>query len=212
MQKRNEQQKELIYKNIEQEKPEFTLKEFASDEEMYFSWYLDELLEAGYTYQWCFEPYTYRLSTIAKYDVKTQLKTRTGVKRLSLLQAHEYTPDFGAPFTPKATGIFYSTLTDGKNLKKTPFVANTDKYGQPYLIAEIKPAYDKHNMIRLFRINQKWMYFQNKVYVQEIVVDTKNERGLFAKTFTPAKYLLTPTGKQRTLHYTPRTLQEFISL
>lgn len=211
MRNKDAQQRQLEFKKVE-EKPEFTLKEFASDEEMYFSWYLDELLEAGYISQWSFEPYTYRLSSVAKYNVETPIKTKVNVKRLALLRAHEYTPDFGVSFNPEAHGVFYRTLTEGKDLRKIPFIANIDSDHQPYLIAEIKPAFDKHNMIRLFRINQKWMYFQNKVYVQEIIVDTKNERGLFARTFTPAKYLLTPTGRQRTLHYTPRTLQEFVSL
>jgi hypothetical protein len=201
-------------KDAEQQHLEFKKlpPKFASDEEEYFSWYLDELLEARYISRWSFEPCTYRLSPIAKYSVNVQLKTRSSVKRLSLLRPHEYTPDFGISLNSKAHGLFYRAISEGIDLRKTPFKANLDSDYQPYLIVEIKPAFDKHNMIRLFRLNQKWMYFQNNVYVQEIVVDTKNERGFFAKTFTPAKYLLTPTGKKRTLNYTPRTLQEFVNM
>ena len=190
-------------------KPHFAKKEFDSDEEEYFSWYLDELLEAKYISRWIFQPYTYRLSRIAKYSVHTQLKTRVGIKRLNLFPAHEYTPDFGIEFTPKSRRIFYNLIDDGIDLRTAPFIANCT-HDIPYGIIEIKPSFDKHNMIRLFRINQKWLYFQSKVYVQEMVVDKKNGRGLFADTFTPAKYLVTPTGKDRTLRYKPRSLREYI--
>jgi hypothetical protein len=183
-------------------------KKFDSDEEKYFSWYLDELLEAKYISKWIFEPYTYRLSRIAKYSVVTQLKTKLSTKRLSLFPAHEYTPDFGIEFTPKSRKVFYNLISDNVDLRTAPFIAN-GTHDTPYGIIEIKPNFDKHNMIRLFRINQKWTYFQNKVYIKEIVVDKRNGRGLFADTFTPAKYLPTPTGKKRTLHYKPKTLKEF---
>jgi hypothetical protein len=189
--------------------PHFAKQEFDSNEEKYFSWYLDELLEAEYISRWIFQPYTYRLSRIAKYNVTTQLKTRVGVKRLSLFRAHEYTPDFGIEFTPKSRRIFYNLINDGVDLRTAPFVANCT-HDIPYGIIEIKPSFDKNNMIRLFRINQKWMWFQNKVYVQEVVVDKRNGRGLFADTFTPTKYLLTPTGKKRILHHKPKTLREFV--
>ena len=185
-------------------------KQFDSDEEKYFSWYLDELLDAEYISRWVFQPYTYRLSRIVKYSVATQLKSKVGTKRLSLFRAHEYTPDFGIEFTPKSRRIFYNLIDDGIDLRTAPFIANCT-HDSPFGIVEIKPSFDKHNMIRLFRINAKWMFFQNKVYVQEVVVDKGNGRGLFADTFTPAKYLPTPTGKNRTLHYKPKSLKEFIN-
>ena len=191
-------------------KPDIAKEEFDSDEEKYFSWYLDELLGAKYISRWVFQPYTYRLSAIARYDVATQLKSKVGTtKRLSLFRAHEYTPDFGIEFTPKSRRIFYNLIDDGIDLRTAPFIANCT-HDIPYGIIEIKPNFDKNNMIRLFRINAKWMFFQNKVYVQEMVVDKKNGRGLFAETFTPTKYLTTPTGKNRMLHYKPKSLKEFV--
>jgi hypothetical protein len=190
-------------------KPHITKREFDSDEEKYFSWYLDELLQAKYISRWVFQPYTYRLSRIEKYSVATQLKNKVGTKRLSLFRAHEYTPDFGVEFTPKSRRLFYNLIGDGIDLRTAPFIANYE-HDTPYGIVEIKPSFDRNNMIRLFRINQKWMFFQNKLYVQEVVVDKKNGRGLFADTFTPIKYLKTPTGKDRTLKFKPKTLKEFV--
>lgn len=189
---------------------QYKKKTFASDEEKYFSWYLDELERAGYAKQTMYEPYTYRLSPIAKYNVLEQLKTKVKTKRLKLFAPHEYTPDFGIIWNHKAKGVFYNHIDEGIDLRNIPFIANNDK-GIPYSIIEIKPGFDKYNMIRLFRINQKWLFFQGGVYVQEVVVDKKNGRGLFPETFTPEKYLLCDkAARKRTLYFIPQSLREYV--
>jgi hypothetical protein len=189
---------------------------FDSDEEKYFSWYLDELLQAGYISRWTYQPYTYRLSPIQKYSVYQQMKTGTKTKRLSLLRAHEYTPDFGIQWTEKASRIFFNGIFHGIDLKTAPFIINYDTIHNKailYSVIEIKPSFDRNNMIRLFRINQKWLYDLQGVYVQEITVDKKNGRGLFPDSFTPNEYRLTEKTKQeRSLKYEPRSLKEFIDL
>ena len=179
--------------------------DYASDEERYFSWYLAELVDGGFVESWNYEPYTYRLSPIQKYSVTVQLKTRVTQKRLSLFQSHNYTPDFGVLFTSKAKGLIYNFITDGVDLRTAPFIANLDEdTGKAYSIIEVKPSFDRNNMIRLFRLNQKWLYANRKVYVQEVV-----PVKFFEKSFTPAKYLVTPIGRARTLHYEPKTLMEY---
>ena len=181
---------------------------FASDDEKYFSWYLEELQQAGFISNWLYEPHTYRLSALAKYGVFQQSKrSQPKRKRLSLLQSHSYTPDFGIVWTNQSNNIFYNAITDGVDLRQAPFIVNLDT-NIPYSIIEIKPVYDKNNMIRLFRINQKWMFFQNRVYVQEVSIIK-----IFEKSFTPARYLLTKkTKKKRILKYKSRSLQEYLTL
>ena len=183
-------------------------KIFASDDEEYFSWYLEELKRTGFILRWLYEPHTYRLSALAKYSVFQQTKrAQPKIKRLSLLQSHSYTPDFGIVWTNQGNSIFYNAITDGVDLRQAPFIVNFDT-SIPYSIIEIKPVYDRNNMIRLFRINQKWMFFQNKIYVQEVSINK-----LFEKSFTPARYLLTnKTKRKRILKYKSRSLQEYLTL
>ena len=184
---------------------------FDSDDEKYFYWYLEELFEAGYIdiFRRCLNPYG--LSQMVKYDVLTPSKNVIKKKRLGLLQRHGYTPDFEFTWTEKARGIFFHTIHEGKDLRTVSFAAN-DLTDIPYSVIEIKPEYDKNNMTRLFRLNQKWLFWTHKVYVQEITVCGK-KKGLFQNTFTPKKFQerVTPKRKQPVkINYQPVNLIDYI--
>lgn len=185
---------------------------FDSIDEEYFSWYLDELLEAGYVSYFEKYPLPYRLSPMFKYsvDVPASKRTKAKTKRLNLLRTHEYTPDYAVVWTEKARGIFFNSIISKTDLRDTYFIANEPK-DRPYSVIEIKPSFDKHNMTRLFTLNQKWLYHDRRVYVQKVIVCT-GDKNLFAKTFTPGKYLLTRKKKQpRKLAFTPIDLPTYVS-
>jgi hypothetical protein len=65
--------------------------------------------------------------------------------------------------------------------------------------------FDQNNMERLFKVNQKWMWQKHGIFVNLI-----KPQELFQKTFTPAEYLRTPTGKPRKLNFKPRNLFDFL--
>lgn len=184
---------------------------FDSDDERYFYWYLEELSEAGYVdiFRRCLLPFG--LSPVAKYDVLTPGKNVMKKKRLGLLQRHSYMPDFEFTWTKKARGVFFYTIHEGKDLRTAPFIAN-NKTNIPCSVVEIKPEYDRNNMIRLFRLNQKWVFWAHGIYVQEITVCGK-KKGLFQDTFTPKKFQnrLTPKTRQPVkMNYQPINLINYI--
>lgn len=183
------------------------ITQYDSNEEKYFSWYLDELYEAGYIREYQVQPGSFILSEPILYEYEKKLKTKTKHCVKKLMQGHIYTADFRISWSEKARGIFFDSICGQTNLK-IPFIV---KY-IPISIIEIKPAFDRNNMTRLFTVNQKWVYQKYGTYVQRVTVDKKNGKGLFPETFTPAKYLLTDkTRKPRKLKYEPRTLAEYVT-
>ena len=191
-------------------------KQADSKEEVYFSWWLDELLEAGYIAAHAYHPTTYDLSPNQEYSVNVHLKTKTNVEEKTLLQPHTYTPDFSIVWNPKAYGIFFYSLADGFNIKKIPLVAKLHGNMYDETVIDIKPPQSKwgKSYMEVFSINQKWTYEKHGVYVQKVVVvgakskkTKKVTTGLFPTTFTPERYLMTDTAiKPRKLHYKPKTL------
>ena len=174
-------------------------KPYDSPEELYVSWYLDELGEAGYVIQVDFHPDSYRLSPQVKYKRYKMLKTKIKEIPSTLLQEHIYTPDFLVYWTQEAVSIFFKG-TGG------PFFPDMQTEILQRTIWEVKPPFDRNNMTRLFTINQKWVYDKYGVYVQKII-----PQKLFRDTFTPQRYLLTDSGKQkRKLIFAPKTLEEYV--
>lgn len=166
---------------------------YNSNEELYFSWYLDDLVEAGFIINWSKEvPFT--LSETIKYNaVKKQKKKEVTIEK-TLLREHIYTLDFQINWSKSAVDLF-------KGRNGEPFWDNdTISY------IEIKPIFERNNMIRLFGINQKWMHDKYGIYVQKIV-----PQKLFKESFTPSRFLLTDKGGQaRKINWEIRTLEQFI--
>lgn len=188
--------------------------EFLSKEELYFSWYLEELQKAGYIDNWG-EAKTYQLGEKVIIRYEEQLKTKTKEKEQTILNGCEYTPDFQIHWNIKAENIFkhyplqfgdgIGTFTELIARKKieTPFII----MGLPCLV-EIKPNFDQNNMTRLNTINRKWMYQKYGIFVNLVKVP-----DIFKDTFTPKKFLLTDSGKQnRIIHFNTRTLEEYVKL
>ena len=181
---------------------------FHSLEEVYFSWYLDELTEAGFVIKYEHQPSPIRLSPKVSYRWEKPMKTKTKKMNSALLQEHVYTPDFKVTWDDAAHAVFFKDVNSVKNHNDCYFWAETcllELVWDSYL--EIKPSFDLNNMTRLFSINQKWIYDKLGLYVQKIV-----PVKLFMETFTPQRYLKTDQGKQeRKLLYYPRTLKEFLN-
>jgi hypothetical protein len=139
--------------------------QFDSKEEEWFSWWLDELKDRGY---------------VKHYDRAISFSLFEAVKELKL-RGHEYTPDFEVCWKLGAInelklGIHNWPLLAGFSMEKS--------------IIEIKPSFDAHNMTRLFKLNQKWVYSKYGIYV-ELVIPEK----LFEKTFCPDRFRYTDSGK-----------------
>ncbi len=195
-------------------------KPYDSPEELYVSWYLNELVEGGYVIKYNYQPKPWVLSERRIYRYGKNLKTKKKFIETTLLREHIYTPDFEVLWYEKCYGmllknvdLFGKYVAQDRQIvnKKNPFWVNDINFleitpSKLYSTWEIKPLFDRNNMTRLFTINQKWVYDKYGVYVQKII-----PQKLFKDTFTPQRYLLTDSGKQkRKLNFAPKTLEEYI--
>jgi hypothetical protein len=166
---------------------------FKSDEELYFSWWLDELVEKGIIHKWHYEFEPFVLSERVCKNGKT------------LLQSHDYTPDFFILWTLKYIPAVKISISSGKDL---------------FSLVDVKGGYSNNFNDMRFPLNQKWVMEKFGLYVNKIIpvsgfrINSKQEKVLkkclFSETFTPKKYLLTPTGKARIIHWKVRTVEQFL--
>jgi len=181
-----------------------------SNEEMHFTWWLEELKEAGYVKQFT-RAQSFTLSEPVQYDILVpRKKVDDKFEKRELLSGHIYTPDFFILWDKPARGTFirpaeYPMLPEWKDI---PFPAKYDEVIDEYFsLVEIKPAFDQNNMTRLFIINQKWMMDKFGLYVIKII-----PKKLFQHTFTPSRYLITDkSNKPRLLDYKTTSLQEYVT-
>lgn len=195
-------------------------KPYDSPEELYVSWYLDELVGAGYVIKYNYQPTSWELSKKRTYKYRKVLKTKTNKIETTLFQKHVYTADFELLWNDayynillKNVDMFGRGVAQDNQVvnKENPFWINDINFleilpSELWSSWEVKPLFDRNNMTRLFTINQKWVYDKYGIYVQKVV-----PQKLFKDTFTPQKYLFTDSGKQkRKLTFAPRTLEEYI--
>lgn len=182
--------------------------EYKSKEELYFSWWLDDLKSEGIIEAYQYEPNTFNLSTAHFYDRLILLKTKTKRKEKKLLDIHDYTPDFVVRWNKKHNGLFYRTINGYNYSGNVPFFCNISKKdGEHYTFFEVKGTFDYMNMTRIFTLNQKWLYDKWKLYVQLAAVP-----GIFKSTFTPSRYLLTDKATtNRKISFDIRMLSDYIN-
>jgi hypothetical protein len=180
---------------------------FDSKEEVYFSWYLQELEKAGLISKgWTeYHPRSRVLCEPAYYYWEEKLKTKTVIRKGLLLKGCSYTYDFNWLWDKKARGIFFENI-DSKKKLTPPFRAHRD-----VSCVEIKGSYSRKGRNSNYRETKakiKWLYHEKNIFVQVIVPEK-----LFRQTFTPERYLLTDKGGQKrsTITWDVKTLNEFMT-
>jgi hypothetical protein len=159
---------------------------FDSNEERYFSWYLDELKKSGFVTKWSLIPdedsYPLTDGLSVEYIVPMK-KVDDKIKVQSILKPSVYTPDFKIIWTIRAYGTFVTELDDPMRRDKitTPFISQDGES-----IVETKGTFDKNNMTRLANNNIKFVFERHGIFINMIKVP-----GIFNKTFTPERYFLT---------------------
>jgi hypothetical protein len=177
---------------------------FDSNEELYFSWYLDELQDAGYIDS----HETQYVFTLTENTDLTFTKTmkRVDDKEIaySLLKGHIYTTDSVIHWNEKAEGIFYHDMIDPPTHKRLDELLFIAKNGVSYV--EIKPKFDFKNMTRLVKLNIKWVWDKYSVYVHVMTPEK-----VFKDSFTPNRFLTTDkSNRKRKINFKTRTLNEFL--
>lgn len=186
--------------------------EFDSEEERLFYIYCLELKEAGYIKKFTFHQDKFVLSNPVKYNWIKKLKTKRKKMESTLLREHIYTPDFWILWDAKAFGIFYLDHDGTTKLNNIPFVNNIDRNGNDIgSYIEIKPSFNVMNMVRVFSLNQKWMYQEHHIYIQKITPVSK-KKCLFKNTFVPKKALFTKTGKKKKYNFNVKSLENYVNV
>jgi hypothetical protein len=180
------------------------MRKFDSNEEMYFSRYLNELKGKKYIDSWKTINEPYNLTTGIKHEyVKPMKKVDDKVLEQTILSPSVYTPDFMIVWNSKANNIFVQKINKGNKKITTPFICDDEGIS----IVETKGQFDRSNMTRLAINNIKFLYEKYNIYVNLIKVP-----GIFKKTFTPDRYLMTDkTFKPRKLNYKPKTIREYVN-
>lgn len=181
---------------------------FDSDEEKYFSWYLDELTAKGIILEWEYHPKEFKLCDKVQHEFMRHMKTMTKPDIAFLMHPHDYQADFVIRWNPGWEGRLFMTL-DGPLSLNYAFIANIGKTKNPYSVIDVKGGFvgPRNNSGVTFPLNQKWVYQKYKIYVQKII-----PQQLFKETFTPDKYLLTNvSGRKRKIKFKIQSLDQYTS-
>lgn len=168
---------------------------YRSNEEIYFSWWLDELKEAGYVESYAYENRKLVLMNEVKIPWFEQKKTGVKEREHHLFSETTYTPDFEITWDKKALGIFCS----GAPGNKRPFFMGADcslVADHAISIVDVKGDHSqgasRGNFSQYsFPYKQKMAWENLRIYVQKVV-----PIKLFRETFVPQRYFMTDGGKQ----------------
>ena len=195
------------------------LKNFKSLEELYFSYYLEELKEAGYIKSWRYEISKFQLTEPYIRTYLKQLKTKIVEKEEFLLHGSSITADFTILWTEKAKNIFYlDNYYAIKDIKSIPF--RLGELGIKTSYIEIKPTNESKTSSSIsFPYKQKFCLNEYGIYIQKIKPFDSKKKCLFSDTFTPNDVIKSQIylkdckyGKKgdSKIKYEIKTLNEFI--
>lgn len=167
-------------------------KMLQSNEEVYFSWFLYELMYYGYIDDITFQPKSFELSDKIGIDyIKIDKHGKKKKYKYTLDSGKRYTSDVKVLWNKKAKDIFhycveehdYSRAVD-LDISKM-FISNKSSTNY-FSYFEVKPIFDKHNMTRLVKHITSFVYSKTNIYIN-IVVPQK----VFESMFYPQRFLFT---------------------
>lgn len=182
------------------------MQKYDSDEELYFTWYLDELKEYSVIIGYDYHPKPFELSPKVYHTYQKKMKIKSKLVNAFLLASHSYQADFIIRWNPDYITKIFCDISQLSPLN-TPFIANRPQNSHyPYSVIDVKGIFSFNDTYRRFSIEQKWVYQKYRIYVQKIIPEK-----LFRETFTPEKYKYTNrTEKPRKLKYTPVSIKEYL--
>jgi hypothetical protein len=179
--------------------------QYDSSEELYFSWYLEELRENRVITDWHYHPKPFILSDRIVHVYDKILKTKTVSKDSVIINDHQYQADFLIHWNPEWIGKIFLNLNQKCNVKDAIFVAQGKTN---FSVIDVKGTFiGPHNTSAItFPLNMKWVYQKYHIYVQKII-----PVQLFAETFIPKAYQFTDnTGKPRKIKFKKVLIKEYL--
>ena len=163
---------------------------YDSKEERYFSYYVDELLEAGYLVSAEYHPTPFELCSETTVLARTTKRNKSVDKSIKLTGKHVYTADWRLIWNMNADVKMYWCEFDEKSEFYSVEVFHELPDGRVRALShvDVKGGFKgkNNNSAITFPINQKWVMDKFGIFVQKIIVST-DKKSIFAKTFTPKK-------------------------
>jgi len=186
--------------------------QYRSDEEVYFQWYIDDLIEEGFIDKWNYEEEVYTIFDSLKLPWEEQMKTQVSSRKFGAIQKSTYRPDFNLYWEDKAKGIFISGIP---SIQKPAFAGSEflDLTDQGKSTIDVKgaggsKAAKKNTSVITFPLKQRLMWIRNNIFVHKVV-----PQELFEKTFTPYRYIFTnQSGAKRKIKWKVRTVSEYAKM
>lgn len=190
-----------------------------NNDEMYFGWYLDELMAHGYIKRFYREPETIIVMPAYVHKREKHFKTKPNEHEdISLFQTITYTYDFRIIWEEKAKYLFTEVFEKGGSFKFgiPTFISHYVKIaGEVELVSyiDVKPHMSaaqfgggKLASFYTFPFIQKILLNTRGLYINKIIPRNQGKFGLrtclFATTFTPNRYKFTDiNAKQRNIKF-----------
>jgi hypothetical protein len=183
-----------------------------NDDEMYFTWWLDELKQHGFIKWYDREPENIEVLPAYVHQREKHYKTKPNESEdFNLLAAINYTYDFRIVWEKKALYILTEPFAEGESFR----------FGMPEFVShyitlmdelelvsyvDVKPHHSAASFggnlssFYTFPFIQKYLLKRRGLFVNKAVPKNQGKHGvnncLFAKTFTPNRFLFTDASQQ----------------
>lgn len=180
--------------------------------ELYFEWWLKEMISAGYIARFHREPETLIAGQTIEYGrIKRFKKKDKEIEKFNLFPEVKYTYDYIIIWNDTAEYLFYEEVNKEKVFQfgKPLFVASRVNLLQQEEIVsyvDVKPTANaafggKVSSSISFPLKQRMCWENHRIYINKVIPRPMSGAGykvaLFVKSFVPQRYLLTDGGAQR---------------
>jgi len=181
--------------------------------EIYFQWWLKEMIDSGYIKEYRREPETLIVAPVASYGRYKRFKRKEKeIEQFNLLPEIKYTYDYIVIWNESAEYLFYEEDSDSRifSFGKPKFLAHRkliDLNYETISYVDVKPTTavqqrgGKVSSAISFPIKQRMLWDSHRIYINKVIpipmAGTGHTIALFCTTFTPQRYLLTDGGGQR---------------
>jgi len=200
-----------------------------NDNEMFFRWYCEELIQYGYLKRIDREPELISVFPKLTHKKEKHLKVQENyTEEIVMFQATNYTYDFRLIWTEKAINIFTEKYDpDGHFVFDRPiFVSHQILLENGIELVSYVDVKPHHAAVRFgggkmasyytFPFIQKYLFMSEGLYINKAIPVHTGKHGqstcLFAQTFVPNRYLYTDKSeKLRKIPYRKRSITSFVA-
>ena len=200
-----------------------TEESFRSNEEIYFWWWLEDVVKHGIILSYQYEPEALILvpeATILQEKMSKTKAPKPFLTTLKITQQQTYTYDFKVIWNPAYQDVLFTRIDRILKMTTCFFYAKETEEGLASFV-DVKGGFSPASSssdIR-FTLKQAMTYRLYKIYVQKVIVVAsykhkleRRYRGLFVETFIPERYLFTDkSGLNRKINFQFKTTQEWLS-